>query len=45
MTENTSETIGCDLGDKKSEVCVLDAEGKVTQRLSVRTTRKAMSGE
>src|SRR5688500_15171594 len=39
----TTETIGCDLGDKKSEVCVIDAEGKVGRRLSVRTTRKAMT--
>src|SRR5262245_33761826 len=42
MTKNTSETtIGCDLGDKISEICVLDADGK--RRASVRTTRKAMT--
>src|SRR5215207_142384 len=39
----TTETIGCDLGDKKSELCLIDAEGKVTKRVSVRTTRKAMT--
>jgi transposase len=39
MTNTTIETIGCDLGDKTSEMCVLDAEGK-KQRAVVRTTRK-----
>jgi transposase len=43
MTNNTIETIGCDLGDKKSEICVLDAEGQVTLQTSVRTIRKAMT--
>lgn len=42
MENNTSETIGCDLGDKKSDLCVLDADGNVLLRQSVRTTRKAM---
>lgn len=39
---HTQETIGCDLGDKKSEICVLDADGKVKQRASTRTTRKSL---
>lgn len=43
MTNNTSETIGCDLGDKKSEILVLDQEGRPKHRGSVRTTRKAIS--
>lgn len=44
MEKNTTtETIGCDLGDKKSELCVIDADGKVSRRTSVRTTRKAMT--
>jgi transposase len=43
MQNNTSETIGCDLGDKESELCVLDAAGKVAQRASIRTTRKALT--
>jgi transposase len=43
MTENTSETIGCDLGDKTSEICVLDVEGNVKRRTTVRTTRRAMT--
>jgi transposase len=42
MKENTSETIGCDLGDKKSHLTLLDSDGKVRQRLSVRTTPAAM---
>ena len=43
MTNNISETIGCDLGDKKSELCVIGADGAVAWRGSVRTTRKAMT--
>jgi transposase len=43
MANNTSETIGCDLGDKTSQICVLDAEGKVRQRASIRTTREGMT--
>jgi transposase len=39
MTNIITETIGCDLGDKRSEICVLDAEGDVKLRTSVRTTR------
>lgn len=42
MTENTSETIGCDLGDKWSDVCVLDAAGTVKHRGRVRTTAGGM---
>lgn len=43
MANNTSETIGCDLGDKRSEICVLDADGNVKTRTSVRTTGKAVT--
>jgi transposase len=43
MTKDIKETIGCDLGDKKSEICVLGAEGKVKERTSVRTNRKGMT--
>jgi transposase len=42
MTNTTIETIGCDLGDKRSEICVLDAEGNVKLRASVRTRRDWM---
>lgn len=44
MTNTTIETIGCDLGDKRSEICVLDAEGNVRLRTSVRTGRQWMRG-
>jgi transposase len=43
MKENTSETIGCDLGDKKSHLTLVDSQGAIKQRLSVRTTPKAMT--
>jgi transposase len=43
MTNNTSETIGCDLGDKTSQICLLDADGQVKQRAVVSTTRKALT--
>ena len=42
MTKNIIETIGCDLGDKKSEICVLGEEDSIGERTSVRTTRKDM---
>lgn len=41
MENSTIETIGCDLGDKASEICVLRADGRM-QRATVRTTRGAM---
>jgi transposase len=43
MTKNTSETIGCDLGDKTSQICVLDEDGKVIRRASARTTKKGLA--
>jgi len=42
MENLITETIGCDLGDKRSEVCVLDAHGNIERRASVRTTAKGM---
>lgn len=42
MTDTITETIGCDLGDKTSEICVLGGDGS-KQRAAVRTTRKAMT--
>jgi len=44
MTKDTSETIGCDLGDKWSDICVLDAAGEVKLRTRVRTTGSGMRG-
>lgn len=43
MTKNIIETIGCDLGDRKSEICVLDTTGEVKERRSVGTSRKGMT--
>jgi transposase len=43
MTKDTSlETIGCDLGDKTSEICVLRVDG-TKERSTARTTRKGMT--
>lgn len=44
MKRNTTkkDVIGCDLGDKKSELCVLDAAGTVTLQTSVRTKPEEM---
>jgi len=39
MTEQS--TIGCDLGDRWSEMCVLNPDGKVGERAKVRTTPEA----
>lgn len=41
MHESTTETIGCDLGDKLSELYVLGPNGDVEQPPAVRTTPKA----
>ncbi len=35
-------TIGMDLGDKKHEICVLDAEGKVSEVAQVMNTKEAL---
>jgi transposase len=43
MKDITTETSGCDVGDRVSEICVLDVTGKVTQRIAVATNRKAMA--
>jgi transposase len=42
MENITTETIGCDLGDKMSDVCVMDASGR-TRRARVASTRKGMT--
>jgi transposase len=43
MTEAITETIGCDLGDKRSELCILLPNGNVQRPEAVRTTRKAFT--
>ena len=46
MTEATTApstlTIGIDLGDRKSHVCVLDADGEVVEESQIATTPKAL---
>jgi transposase len=42
MNENTRETIGCDLGDKYSEIVALNAAGKRQPPVRLATTRPAM---
>jgi transposase len=41
MADVTIETIGCDLGDKQSQLCILLASGQVQWPAAVKTTRKA----
>lgn len=41
-TMTPAYTIGIDLGDQRSEVCVLGVDGEVEQRLRVATTSQAM---
>jgi len=36
-------TLGVDLGDRKSHVCVLDGRGEVCERFEVRTTRAGLA--
>jgi len=42
MRNATTMTIGIDLGDLRSEVCILDGEGVVSRRFSVATTRAGL---
>jgi len=42
MQEGITQTIGMDLGDRKSQVCVLDPDGSIVQETSVSTTRSGM---
>lgn len=39
MTRNITKTVGCDLGDKYSHVCVLDADGEVESEARLVTSR------
>ena len=39
MTKSSSRTVGCDLGDKYSHLCLLDKGGKVQERARVTTTQ------
>ncbi len=46
MTESTitptTMTIGIDLGDRKSHICVLDAVGEIAEESRIATTPKAV---
>jgi hypothetical protein len=39
----TLETIGCDLGDKKSAICRVGTDGKVLERTEVLTRKTSMA--
>lgn len=41
MKDSTRETVGCDLGDKSSELCILTASGELRRPKPVKTTREA----
>jgi hypothetical protein len=43
MTNSITETIGCDLGDKQSELCILLPSGEVQRLGPVKTTRKGFT--
>ncbi len=43
MAKDIIETIGCDLGDKQSELCVLLADGKLERPEPIKTTRGAFT--
>ena len=43
MAKNIIETIGCDLGDKQSELCILLPSGELERPAPVKTTRKAFA--
>lgn len=43
MAKNTIETIGCDLGDKQSELCILFPDGKLERPEPIKTTRRAFT--
>src|SRR6266851_5592356 len=43
MAEAITETIGCDLGDKQSELCILLPSGEMQRPEAVKTTRMGFS--
>lgn len=44
MTKLATKTVGMDLGDKYSHICVLDADGEVVETTRVATTERAIGG-
>lgn len=43
MRESAIETIGCDLGDKQSELCIVLASGEIERPEALKTTRQAFT--
>lgn len=43
MAKDIIETIGCDLGDKQSELCILFSDGKLERPEPIKTTRRAFT--
>jgi transposase len=43
MAKDTIETVGCDLGDKQSELCILFADGRLERPEPIKTTRRAFT--
>jgi transposase len=43
MANSTIETIGCDLGDKQSELCILLPNGELQRSEPIKTTRRAFT--
>ncbi len=41
-TTHATMTIGIDLGDRKSHICVLDAAGEIVEEGRIATTPKAL---
>lgn len=41
MKNSTKVTIGCDLGDRKSDLCLLDEDGQVLERAQIASTGPA----
>jgi transposase len=44
MTEPSTVFVGCDVGDKFTDVCVLDERGAVLESARMRTTRRSLEG-
>ena len=44
MTKTSTLTIGIDLGDEYSQVCILDADAYVVEEGRIRTTAAALRG-
>lgn len=42
MRDRNAVFVGCDLGDRKTEICVLDEAGSVIETRNVRTTKPSL---